>query len=268
MVEFKQIVGRGTRIFEGKDYFTIIDYTGATNNFYDEEWDGTPEDKDIPPKQGKGTSPSPPPSNPPNPNAKKKEKVIVKLAHGRKVEIIDIDTRYVGADGTPLNAEEFLKQLVGSLPSLYKDVEQLRTIWANPSERALLFAELEKAGFGASNLKDLKSMMNADDSDIFDVLAYLSFNTPMKTRKERVSRVNGNEQIFAVYSDYKAIDFLKFVLRRYEADGVEELGEDKIGDLIKLSELGSIQDAKNVFGGLPQLKQAYYQLQENIYKAS
>ena len=90
----------------------------------------------------------------------------------------------------------------------------------------------------------------------------------MKTRKERVSRVNDNEQVFAVYSDYKAIEFLKFVLVRYEVDGVEELGEDKIGDLIKLSELGSIQDAKNVFGGLPQLKQAYYQLQENIYKAS
>ena len=75
-------------------------------------------------------------------------------------------------------------------------------------------------------------------------------------------------RVFAVYSDYKAIDFLKFVLLRYEVDGVEELGEDKIGDLIKLSELGSIQDAKNVFGGLLQLKQAYYQLQENIYKAS
>ena len=268
MVEFKQIIGRGTRIFDGKDYFTIIDYTGATNNFYDEEWDGAPEDQETTTKPGKGTPPNPPRSEPTNPKAKKKEKVIVKLAHGRKVEIIDIDTRYVGADGTPLNAEEFLKQLVGSLPSLYKDVEQLRTIWKNPSERALLFTELENAGFGANNLKDLKSMMNAEDSDIFDVLAYLSFNTPMKTRKERVSRVNGNEQVFAVYSDYKAIDFLKFVLLRYEADGVEELGEDKIGDLIKLSELGSIQDAKNVFGGLSQLKQAYYQLQENIYKAS
>ena len=268
MVEFKQIIGRGTRIFDGKDYFTIIDYTGATNNFYDEEWDGVAEDQEQITKPIKKTSPNTPKVSEPNPDYKKKEKVIVKLAHGRKVEIIDIDTRYVGADGTPLNAEEFLKQLVGSLPSLYKDVEQLRTIWKNPSERALLFTELENAGFGSSNLKDLKSMMNADDSDIFDVLAYLSFNTPMKTRKERVSRVNGNEQIFAVYSDYKAIDFLKFVLRRYEADGVEELGEDKIGDLIKLSELGSIQDAKNVFGGLPQLKQAYYQLQENIYIAS
>ena len=268
MVEFKQIIGRGTRIFDGKDYFTIIDYTGATNNFYDEKWDGAPEDQETTTKPGKGTPPNPPRSEPNNPKAKKKEKVIVKLAQGRKVEIIDIDTRYVGADGTPLNAEEFLKQLVGSLPSLFKDVEQLRTIWKNPSERALLFTELENAGFGANNLKDLKSMMNAEDSDIFDVLAYLSFNTPMKTRKERVSRVNGNEQVFAVYSDFKAIDFLKFVLLRYEVDGVEELGEDKIGDLIKLSELGSIQDAKNVFGGLPQLKQAYYQLQENIYKAS
>ena len=267
MVEFKQIVGRGTRIFEGKDYFTIIDYTGATNNFYDEEWDGVAEDQEQITKPVKRTPPSRTQEREPNPDFKKKEKVVVNLAKGRKVEIIDIDTRYVGADGTPLNAEEFLKQLVGSLPSLYKDVEQLRTIWTNPSERSILFAELEKAGFGTNNLKDLKSMMNADDSDIFDVLAYLSFNTPMKTRKERVSRVNGNEQVFAVYSDYKAIDFLKFILMRYEADGVEELGEDKIGDLIKLSELGSIQDAKNVFGGLPQLKQAYYQLQENIYQA-
>lgn len=267
MVEFKQIVGRGTRIFEGKDYFTIIDYTGATNNFYDEEWDGVAEDQEQITQPIKKTTSSTPKVSEPNPNYKKKEKVVVNLAKGRKVEIIDIDTRYVGADGTPLNAEEFLKQLVDSLPSLYKDVEQLRTIWANPSERSILFAELEKAGFGTNNLKDLKSMMNADDSDIFDVLAYLSFNTPMKTRRERVSRVNGNEQVFAVYSDYKAIDFLKFILMRYEADGVEELGEDKIGDLIKLSELGSIQDAKNVFGGLPQLKKAYYQLQENIYQA-
>lgn len=266
MVEFKQIIGRGTRIFEGKDYFTIIDYTGATNNFYDEEWDGTAEEQEQITKAPKKTSTTTKVSEP-NPDYKKKEKVIVKLAHGRTVNIIDIDTRYVGADGTPLNAEEFLKQLVGNLPSLYKDVEQLRTIWKNPSERAILFKELENAGFGATNLKDLKSMMNAEDSDIFDVLAYLSFNTPMKTRKERVSRINDNEQVFAVYSDYKAIDFLKFVLLRYEADGVEELGEDKIGDLIKLSELGSIQDAKNVFGGLPQLKQAYYKLQENIYQA-
>ena len=251
MVEFKQIVGRGTRIYEGKDYFTIIDYTGATNNFYDEEWDGVAEDQEQITKPVKRTPTSRTQEREPNPDFKKKEKVIVKLAQGRKVEIIDIDTRYVGADGTPLSAEEFLKQLVGSLPRLFKDVEQL-----------------ENLGFGTKNLKDLKSMMNAEDSDIFDVLAYLSFNTPMKTRKERVSQLNGNKQVFAVYSDYKAIDFLKFILKRYEADGVEELGEDKIGDLIKLSELGSIQDAKNVFGGLPQLKQAYYQLQENIYTAS
>jgi type I restriction enzyme, R subunit len=268
MVEFKQIVGRGTRIFEGKDYFTIVDYTGATNNFYDEEWDGDAEEREQITSSTKSKTVSTIKVSEPNPDYKKKQKVIVKLAQGRTVDIIDIDTRYVGSDGTPLDAEKFLKQLVGSLPSLYKDVEQLRTIWKDPSERAILFTELENAGFGYNNLKDLKSMMNAEDSDIFDVLAYLSFNTPMKTRKERVLRVNDNEQVFAVYSNFKAIDFLKFVLSRYESDGVEELGEDKIGDLIKLSNLGSIQDAKNAFGGLAQLKEAYYQLQENIYKVS
>lgn len=266
MVEFKQIVGRGTRIFEGKDFFTIIDYTGATNNFYDEDWDGLPEDiddTDDPPQ----TKPGNPPRDNPGGRKKKKEKVIVKLAKGRTVDIIDIDTRYVGADGTPLSAEEFLKQLVGSLPSLYKNVEQLRKIWKNPSERAILFKELENSGFSTKNLQDLKSMMNAEDSDIFDVLAYLSFNTPMKTRKERVVKVKSKEKLFNIYSDYKAIDFLNFVLERYEQDGVEELGEDKLGDLIKLSSFGTIQDAEQAFGGLHQIKQAYNNLQANIYQA-
>ena len=266
MVEFKQIVGRGTRIFEGKDFFTIIDYTGATNNFYDEDWDGLPEDiddKDDPPQ----TKPGNPPRDNPGGKKKKKEKIIVKLAKGRTVDIIDIDTRYVGADGTPLSAEEFLKQLVGSLPSLYKNVEQLRKIWKNPSERAILFKELENSGFSTKNLQDLKSMMNAEDSDIFDVLAYLSFNTPMKTRKERVVKVKSKEKLFNIYSDYKAIDFLNFVLDRYEQDGVEELGEDKLGDLIKLSSFGTIQDAEQAFGGLHQIKQAYNDLQANIYQA-
>ena len=265
MVEFKQIVGRGTRIFEGKDFFTIIDYTGATNNFYDEEWDGNPEDEDVP--DDYDTPINNPTINRPSSGHKKKEKVIIKLAQGRTVDIIDIDTRYVGADGTPLSAEEFLKQLVGSLPSLYKNVEQLRKIWKNPSERAILFKELENSGFSTKNLQDLKSMMNAEDSDIFDVLAYLSFNTPMKTRKERVVKVKSKEKLFKIYSDYKAIDFLNFVLDRYEQDGVEELGEDKLGDLIKLSSFGTIQDAEQAFGGLHQIKQAYNDLQANIYQA-
>ena len=109
--------------------------------------------------------------------------------------------------------------------------------------------------------------MNAEDSDIFDVLAYLSFNTPMKTRKERVVKVKSKEKLFNIYSDYKAIDFLNFVLDRYEQDGVEELGEDKLGDLIKLSSFGTIQDAEQAFGGLHQIKQAYNDLQANIYQA-
>ena len=98
MVEFKQIEGRGTRIFEGKDYFTIIDYTGATNNFYDEEWDEVSQkNKSKSLKFQKRTSTNEPKVFEPNTGKKKKEKVIVKLAQGRTVDIIDVDTRYVGA---------------------------------------------------------------------------------------------------------------------------------------------------------------------------
>ena len=109
-------------------------------------------------------------------------------------------------------------------------------------------------------------MMNADDSDIFDVLAYLSFNTPMKTRKERVLKVKNDKKVFSYYSDYKAIDFLKFVLSRYEQDGVEEIGEDKLGDLIRLSRFGTIEDAEISFGGLNEIKKAYKELQATLYE--
>src|SRR5690625_4665418 len=132
MVEFKQIIGRGTRLFEGKDFFTIIDFVGASNKFYDIDWDGIPEDeieveegdviptedeydaldeideleaeieeeKDQEYEQAGEASETP-------------EKVIIELSNGRKLKVIDVETRYIDENGRPLTAKQILEKLIG-----------------------------------------------------------------------------------------------------------------------------------------------------------
>src|SRR5690606_13051391 len=150
MVEFKQIVGRGTRVFDNKDFFTIIDFTGATNLFYDKEWDGLPDEEEeeviidgdeiIAPKPPK--DPKPKPENPDSPDGETdgegftpeppKEKIVVKLSNGRKVRVTDVEVRYVGDDGRPLTVSEFLEKLIDFLPNLFSSEKQLRELWSKP----------------------------------------------------------------------------------------------------------------------------------------
>lgn len=274
MVEFKQIVGRGTRVFEGKDFFTIIDFVGATDKFYDKEWDGIAEERQEADEEGqvKGEQPEPKPkedkptkANEPDSFYEKKEKLVVELSNGRRLKVIDVDTRYIDENGKPLTARQFLEKLVGELPALFTDIEELRRIWANPDTRVALLQELGELGFDREQLESLRHMVATPDCDIFDVLAYVSFNSELKTRKERATKVRSGN-FFEVYHDFKARDFLEFVLKHYETYGVEELQRDKLGDLVSMK-LGTPKDAKQAFGDLPKLVNAYLQLQETIYKA-
>ena len=272
MVEFKQIIGRGTRVFEGKDFFTIIDFVGATNLFYDEAWDGEPEQ----PTEGeddtiggtKTTKPKKPqrlvkePAEP----YEVKEKLIIDLSNGRKVKVTNIDTRYIDEHGKPLTAREFLEKLVGELPAIYKDEAHLRSIWSNPDTRATLLKQLGALGFDKEQLDDLRQMIATPHCDIFDVLSHISFASDLITRKQRVAFVKGNPEFFEVYKKVEAKEFLEFVLQHYETYGIEELQRDKLGDLVKLK-LGTPKDAKTAFGDMKTLLNAYYRLQENIYKA-
>ena len=128
MTEFKQIIGRGTRIFDGKDFFTIIDFVGATNLFYDERWDGEAEGDGSngggkgggKPKggddgEGGGVIGDPPLI----------DKVTIEIK-SRKLKVIDIETTYVGEDGKPLKTEDYLKLLIGVLGKFYNDETTLR----------------------------------------------------------------------------------------------------------------------------------------------
>lgn len=274
MVEFKQIVGRGTRVFDGKDYFTIVDFRGATNNFYDEEWDGEPEAQEpdgtlepIPtpytpdPPEG-GDQPEPEPGEP-------RPRLRVRLGNHRELKVIDIETRYIDENGKPLTIQEFVERLIQQLPGLFKSVDELRDIWSDPDLREQLLAKLVQAGFDKEQLSALRRMFEADDCDMFDLLAFLAFEQPMATRKSRAEAVRANSAFFDQYQQEKAKQFLHFVLNRYEQTGVTELARERLPALIELSGLGTTKDASMAFGGKPaHLLAAFKQLQHQLYHVS
>lgn len=271
MVEFKQIVGRGTRVFDGKDYFTIIDFRGATNKFYDKDWDGEPEA----PEPGGTAEPTPPPYNPEPPEGEEgtepeprepKPRLKVRLGKHRELKVIDVETRYIDENGKPLTVQEFVERLITQLPGLFKSVEELRQIWSDPDEREALLGKLVQAGFDKEQLGALRKMFEAEDCDIFDLLAFLAFEQPMATRKARADQVRTNSAFFGQYTQDKAQQFLHFVLNRYEQTGSSELSRERLPALIELSGLGTTKDASNAFGGKPAyLLAAFKQLQQQLY---
>jgi type I restriction enzyme, R subunit len=157
MIEFKQIIGRGTRLYDGKDYFTILDFVKAHHLFSDPDWDGEPveppEATPTPRKpQGGGDGvPLPPiPTPPPEPRP---EKLVIKLADGksRRIQHMSVTT-FWGPDGKPLSPAQFLESLFGTLPEFFKDEDELRAIWADPTTRKRLLDGLAEKGFGREPL--------------------------------------------------------------------------------------------------------------------
>ena len=270
MTEFKQIIGRGTRVYEGKDFFTIIDFVGATNLFYDDAWDGLPEDEGTTTTTGgdKINEPKSPYEKPrPEPESTgagdPKEKVTIDI-RGRKLKVIDIETTYVGEDGIPLKTHEFLEFLVGILDKFFHDETQLRELWSDPVKREALLEKLRSMQIDEVQLEELKSIFAAQDSDIYDVLAHLSFNLDIKTRSERAFAVHYRKYIEKYHSD-KVREFLNFILERYEKDGVKEMGSDKLSALIKLSGLDR-NELKEAFESAANIREGYFGLQREIYR--
>jgi type I restriction enzyme R subunit len=279
MVEFKQIVGRGTRIFEGKDFFTIIDFTGATNKFYDDEWDGEPEEpteeievsEDLEPIEINEESQQEEEevrelTDEDFEEEDPKRKTIVKLSNGRKLKIIDIETRYIDEDGKPLTASQFLEKLLGAIPDLFKTEEKLREIWANPETRKDLLEKLRVLGIDEDQLKTLQKMFEAEDSDLFDVLSHIAFNANMKTRHQRAEEAKQDKEVFKKTNNELAKKFLFFLLERYEKDGIDELDQESLPSLIKISGLGTVSDANRAFGTRDNLLESYYEIQKSLYK--
>ncbi|HRE58831.1 MAG TPA: helicase-related protein, partial [Candidatus Kapabacteria bacterium] len=141
MIEFKQIVGRGTRLFDGKEFFTIYDFVDAYKHFSDPEWDGEPigEEPKEPKRYPKPEPTDPPIISEPGEPIPKKPKIRIKLRNGKEREIkYMVSTSFWSADGKPISETEFIDNLFGELPKLFKDEEELRKLWSNPLTRKTL----------------------------------------------------------------------------------------------------------------------------------
>jgi type I restriction enzyme, R subunit len=188
MIEFKQIIGRGTRLFDGKDYFTIYDFVKAHHHFNDPEWDGEP----LPPEP-KEPRPAPPPEPLPEPSpdaepGPRRQKIKVKLADGRARTIQHMmSTTFWHPDGTPMSAQQFMEMLFGKLPEFFKDEAELRALWSDPSTRKKLLEGLAEAGFGRDQLAEMQKIIDAEKSDLFDVLAHVAYAIPTLTREDRAA---------------------------------------------------------------------------------
>ena len=289
MIEFKQIVGRGTRLFDGKEFFTIYDFVDAYKHFSDPEWDGEPlEDepckicgqnpcqceKPTPkPCSECGESPCVCVKPEPEPCEKCgrspcvcKKKVKIKLKNGKEREIQHmVSTSFWSADGKPISAEEFLHNLFGELPKLFKDEEELRTLWSNPLTRKTLLENLDAAGFPKDDLLTLQKLMDMEQSDLYDVLEYV-FNGDYVAMTRDARATAAQSSLFTSLNNQQK-EFIQFVLSKYVEMGVDELDQDKLPILLT-NKYQSLQDAQEVLGDALAIRKLFIQFQAHLYEAA
>jgi len=262
MIEFKQIVGRGTRLYDDKDYFTIVDFVKAYEHFNDPEWDGDPLEPEAPgaprPKD-EGEPKTPGPEEPESP----KQKLVIKLADGKERAFQHISgTTFWDASGKPISAQQFVEQLFGKLPELFRDEDELRRIWRDPDTRKALIDGLAERGFAGEQLTSIRRMIDAEASDLFDVLRYIAFTRAPLKRAERAEARRAD--IFA-QRDAKQVEFLDFVLSQYVEQGETELAPEKLPDLLGLK-YGTPADAVQRLGSVSDIRQTFRGFQAELYK--
>lgn len=268
MIEFKQIIGRGTRLYDGKDYFTIYDFVKAHLKFNDADWDGEPLEPEAPPVPDSYNPKEPrtpcEAQEPKGDDAPRPEKLVIKLADGKQRTIQHMSsTSYWGPDGKPLSPAQFLESLFGTLPEFFKNEDELRTLWADPATRKGLLNGLAEKGFGRDPLREMQRIIEADKSDLFDVLAYVAFALPTETRAARAERAKAHN---ALTYDQKQQAFLEFVLNQYVTQGVDELDADKLTPLLKLRYNNALNDAMADLGDAVQVRKAFVGFQRYLYE--
>lgn len=274
MIEFKQIIGRGTRLFDGKDYFTIYDFVKAYEHFNDPEWDGEPQEpvlvKDSRERQksdkynvsttesfkdiGKDRNESTEIYRPPT--------IKIKLADGKERTLPhQISTSFWSPDGKPMSAAEFVERLFGEIPELFKNEDELKAIWSRPDTRKALLEGLAEKGYGEEQLTEISRLIDAEKSDLYDVLAYIAYASPPISRQERV--LAHKALIFSRYMG-KQQEFLEFVLEQYIQEGVGELDRSKLPKLLELK-YHAVRDAVTQLGSVATISEVFIGFQQYLY---
>ncbi len=269
MIEFKQIIGRGTRTFEDKAFFTIWDFVRAHQNFQDPDWDGEPLAPEPVEPRGPRVPGEPDPDAPDDPIAGgddedngPSEKIVIKLADGKERNIRFIaTTTYWGPDGRPMTAAEFVQRLFGDLSKLIPDEDALRDAWSNPDRREQFLEQLSDRGYDQDKLDDMRRLIDAKDSDLFDVLGYILFTQTPKTREDR-ARVAEIDGLKPFAGELK--NLLVFILQSYVANGEDELATRKLSQYL-VARYGSVAEGKGQLGELSAIRDAYNRMQASLY---
>lgn len=290
MIEFKQIIGRGTRMYDGKDYFTIYDFVKAHYNFSDPDWDGEPlepEETEVCSQCGKrpcscedagaktcavcGHAPCEceKPEPQPCPDCRQRpctceKKLLITLSDGKTRQIKHIASAlYWSPEGKPITAKAFIERLFADLPRFFGDEDQLREIWADPGTREKLLTDLAEAGYDTERLNAMQDLIDAKDSDVYDVLAYVAYSAETRTRIQRAHSARSG--ITSAYANSKQQEFINFILDRYLQDGVAELSTGKMRSLTELK-YATLSDATQQLGPPQMIRETFVGFQKYLYQ--
>ncbi len=265
LIEFKQIIGRGTRLFDGKDYFTILDFVQAHHHFNDPEWDGEPVEPEPKETQGSYLAPANDRDDVREEPEEysRRQKIKVTLADGKERTIQHMmETTFWHPGGKPVSAQQFLELLFGKLPDFFHSESELRELWSAPDTRSKLLQGLAEQGFGHDQLGEMQKIIEAEQSDLFDVLAYVAYALPPVAREVRAAQARtGIHREF----NAKQQSFLDFVLAHYVNEGVEELAQEKLSPLLILK-YHALTDAIADLGAPELILQVFAGFQKYLYQ--
>jgi len=275
MTEFKQIIGRGTRINEeyGKTFFTIMDFRNVTDLFADPDFDGEPVAIKV------ITGDEPIDINPINPNdeprtgeepptiidageieepTQAKEKVFV---NGVNVSVLNERIQFLDANGKLItgNLKDYTKQQV---TKEFATLDDFLNKWNSSDKKQAIIDELEEQGIIYENFKEEID----NEMDIFDMICHCAFDMPPLTRKERAENVKKRDY-FTKYGD-KAKEVLEKLLEKYADEGIENLESLNILQVQPFNQIGSPLEIIKLFGGKQQYLSAVAQLEQELYKAA
>ncbi|MFZ1445442.1 MAG: type I restriction-modification enzyme R subunit C-terminal domain-containing protein, partial [Candidatus Dechloromonas phosphoritropha] len=271
MTEFKQIIGRGTRINEdyGKFWFTIIDFKKATELFADPDFDGPPEqiyepkggESPVPPEdEGSPGEPPPEPPLPPEPPGGPRIKYFV----GGEVTVYVVAERiqYYGPDGK-LITESLKDYTRRAVHREFASLDHFLRRWSSANKKKALLEELEAQGVLLEALAEEVGRTQGKLFDPFDLICHVAFDRPPLSRKERAEQVRKRD-VFAKYGE-QARAVLDALLEKYADTGIEAIEDIKILTLDPFSRLGTAPELINAFGGKPAYLQAVHELEQQLY---
>lgn len=284
MTEFKQIIGRGTRVRDdyGKLYFSILDYTGsATRLFADPDFDGEPalatqeqiDDRGAPVEGTEEvvqpeeilTDDFAPTDTPPNIDSDDDERGPRKFyVDGGQVAIAADLVYELDADGNKLRVVQYTEYAGDKVRSIFPTAAELRSKWSNPEERATIIDALEERGI---DFDQLATASGQPEADPFDLLCHLAYNAPLRTRRERAERLRREKTDFFDQFGPQAKSVLQELLDKYEEHGTAQFVLPDVLEVPPISDHGNLVEIATLFGGTDKLVRAVNQLQTFLYAA-